>query len=105
MHPELSAPDHKGVRHVIPSVAAVHQPYALELLPEVLLNRQKVGENLRGVVNIGEAVPYGNSRLLRQFFNQRLFETAVLNAVEHSPENSSGVLYILFRPQVDIVFV
>ena len=89
-HPHFRAPDHEGVPHVVPRVAHIHQFLAFER-PEMLSDRQEIGENLRGVVFVGQPVPNGNARVLCQRFHDLLPVAAIFDAVEHPPQNARGI--------------
>ncbi len=52
---------------------------------------------------IGEAVPDRNARELRESLDRRVLEAAELDAVEHSAEDTGGVLDALLAAELDIV--
>mgnify|MGYP006974605941 CR=1 FL=1 len=57
----------------------------------MLNNGHKVGENLGRMEFVGQAVPYGNTRILGKLLNDLLTVTAVFNTVIHSAKHTRGV--------------
>ena len=86
MHAELRAHDHEGVGNVVAGVAEERELAAAEIA-ELLAGGHDVGEHLRGMELVGQAVPHGNAGVLRQIFHDGLLEAAVLDAVKHTAEN------------------
>ena len=89
---QLRAHDHERVRHVVLGVAHEHELQALEALREVLLDRQHVGDHLRGMELGGQAVPHRHAGVGGQVLDDLLGEAAVLDAVVHAAEHAGGVL-------------
>ena len=61
----------------------------------MLSHRQEIGQDLRGMELIGEAVPHGNAGEFGQFLHGGLREAAVLDAVVHPPQHAGRVLHRL----------
>ena len=64
----------------------------VERLRDVLAQRQEVGEDLRRVPLVGEAVVDGHARPGRELVGDGLAEAAVLDRVVHAAEHARGVL-------------
>ena len=90
MQAHLGAADHEGIAHVVAGVAHVDQLFALQF-PEMLPNGEEVGQNLGGVVFVGEAVPYGHAGVLFQGFHDFLAVTPILDAVVHAAQHPGGI--------------
>ena len=58
------------------------------LLSRMFTHGQEVGEHLRGMPVVSEAVEHGNPRMLGQFLHRLLRLAAELDAVEHAGEQS-----------------
>ena len=57
----------------------------------MLLDRQKVCQDLGGVELVGETVEHGHPGVLRQLLHDFLAEAPVLDAVVHPPQHPGGV--------------
>ena len=57
----------------------------------MLLNGQKIRQNLGGMKLIGQSVKYWHTGILRQFFHDCLSKATVLNAVVHPAQNPGSV--------------
>ena len=90
VHPHLCAADHQGVAHVVPRVAHVHELFAGQIA-EMLLDRQEIGQNLRGVKFVRQSVPDGDARVFCQLLDDLLPVAAVLNAVVHTAKHARSV--------------
>lgn len=97
VHPHLCAADHQGVAHVVPRVAHVHELFAGQIA-EMLLDRQEIGQNLRGVKFVRQSVPDGDARVFCQLLDDLLPVAAVFNAVVHAAEHTRGVGDRFFLP-------
>ena len=93
IHPHLGAAHQQGVAHVETGITQIGKGYVLQGLVAVLGHREKVGEDLRGMEFVGEAVPHGDAGILGELFHGRLGESAVLDAVEHPSQHASRVLH------------
>ena len=92
VHAHLGGADHPGVAHVVPHVAGEHHLHLVQRLVAVLLNGHHVGQNLRGVVGVRQAVPHGHAGILRQVLHRLLVVAPVLDAVEEPAQHLGGVL-------------
>ena len=92
VHAELGAADQVGVGHVEARVAEVAERDLAERLVHVLAEGQEVGQDLRRVPLVGEAVVDGDACPLGELVGDALAEAAVLDRVIHAPEHSRGVL-------------
>ena len=90
MHAELRAYDHVGICHVVAGVTHIHQLLALQVTP-VLTNRQHVGEHLRRMELVREAIPDRHIAVLRKFLHEILAEAPVLDAVIHTAQHACGI--------------
>ena len=90
VHAHLGAAHHQGVAHVVPGVAHIHQLDALEL-SEVLLDGQKVRQDLSGVELIGQAVEHRHPGVLGQLLHDGLLKSPVLDAVIHPAQHPGSV--------------
>ena len=61
----------------------------------MLFQGQKIGQHLRGVRLVGQAVPHGHARVFCQRLDRGLRKAAVLDAVEHAPEHARRVGHAL----------
>ena len=102
VHAHLRRAYHEGVRYVVASVSDVDEANALEA-SEVLANREEVGEDLRWMIVVGEAVPDGDARVLREVFDYLLAESAELDAVEHAAEDARRVCDVFLMAELDVV--
>ncbi len=62
----------------------------------MLHHGQKIGQNLGGMVFVGEPVPYRNTCIFSQFFNNCLSKTTVFDAIIHASQNTGGVFHGFF---------
>ena len=89
---QLGAHDHERTSHVVGSIAHEHQRLALDVVVEVLLNRQDVSEHLGGMPLGGQAVPHRHGSAGSQLFHVGLREAAEFDAVVETVEHAGGVL-------------
>ena len=101
VHTEDGGGDHQGVLDVVATLAAVGEREALEPA-EVLLDGHEVGEHLRGVLAVSEAVPDGHAGVLGELLDVLLLEAAELDGVEHGAEHLGGVEDRLLLAQLDV---
>ena len=66
----------------------------------MLLNGQKVGQDLRGVEFVGQAVEYRHARTARQLFHHLLAEAAVFDAVVHPAQDPGRIRDGLLFPDL-----
>mgnify|MGYP005766885567 CR=1 FL=1 len=92
MHPQLGAPDHQGITHIVAGVAHINQTDIFQM-PEMFTDRQHIGQNLGGMVLVCQPVPHGNARIFCQFLHDLLPVSAVLNTVKHPSQHSGSVRY------------
>ena len=82
VHPHLCAADHQRVAHVIARIAHVDELFALQLA-KMFLDRQEIGQNLRRMELVCQAVPDRDARVFRQILHDLQPKAAIFNAVEH----------------------
>ena len=82
VHAHLRAADHEGVAHVEARIAHVDELFALQLA-KMFLDRQEIGQNLRRMELVCQAVPDRDARVFRQILHDLLPKAAIFNAVEH----------------------
>ena len=92
VHAELCGDDHEGVAHVVAGIANVNELDLVEGLCNVFHDGEAVRQNLSGMIQVGEAVPYGNAGVLGEQLNGLLLEAAELDAVVEAAENLRGIL-------------
>ena len=92
VHAELGADNHEGASNVVLAVAHEDEGLALDVVVEVLLDGQDVGEHLGGMPLSGQAVPHGHAGLSSELLDVVLGKAAELDAVIHATENAGGVL-------------
>ena len=95
VHAELGAADQQGVAHVVAGVAQVAVGDLRQRLVDELGHGQDVGEDLRRVELVGQAVPDRHAGVLGQLLDDVLPEAAVLDAVEDPTEDAGRVLHRL----------
>ena len=54
---------------------------------------KKISQNLSGMKFIGKTIPYRNSCILSQFFNNMLTESTIFNAIIHPAKNPGGIFH------------
>ena len=86
----LGAADHQAVAHVVAGVAHVGKLEALQLA-EMLPQGEEVGQDLGGVVLVGQAVPDGHAGIPGQLLHDGLAVAAVLDALKHAGKHLGGV--------------
>ncbi len=96
VHAHFGRAHHPGVAHVVPHVAGEDHLHLVQGLGTVLFQGHHVGENLGGVVPVGEAVPHGDAGPLCQVFHYLLGIAPVLDAVEEAAQHLGGVLQGFF---------
>ena len=69
----------------------------------MLFDREEVSKDLCRVIKVGKTVPNRNACIFCECFNCFLFESAELDAVEHSAENFRGVFDGLFFAHLTVV--
>ena len=92
VHAHLGAADHQGVAHVVARVADVHELDLVERLFDVLFDRHPVRKDLRGMIEVREAVPHRNAAVFGEQLDGLLLEAAEFDAVIESAEHLCGVL-------------
>ena len=92
IHAELRGADQIAISHVETCIAQVAEDDCVEWFGDVLLEGEEVGQDLRGVPFVGQAVVDRHAGPLRQLLGGRLGEAAVLDGVVHAPEHTRGVL-------------
>ena len=95
----LGAAHHQGVRHVVAAVAHVND-LAAAYVAESLAERHEVGEDLRRVGLVGEAVPDGDAGVFGEIDHGLLLEAAEEDAVVEAAEDAGGVLDALLVAEV-----
>ena len=97
IHPHLGRADHQRVAHVVARVAEIGKAQLRQgFARRVLQHGHQVGEDLRGVELVGQAVPHRHARVLAQLLNDGLAVAAILNAVVHAAQHAGGVFHRLF---------
>ena len=91
VHAQLGRADHERVAHVVAGVAEVAERDLGDPLVHQFGHRQDVGQDLRRVELVGQAVPRGNAGVLAELLDRVLREAAVLDAVVHPAEHAGGV--------------
>ena len=69
----------------------------------MLLKRHKVGQNLRRVELIGQAIPHWYASVFGQVFHRRVLKAAEFNPIKHSTQHLCGVLNRLLFAKLDII--
>ncbi len=95
VHAELAAADHQRVAHVVARVPEVAEGDLAQVLLAVLGHGEHVGQDLRRVELVGQAVPHRHAGVLREGLDVLLGGAAVLDGVEGAAEDSRGVLHRL----------
>ena len=90
MHTHLGTTDHQGIAHIVAGIPHINKIDALQTA-EMLFDRQKVGQNLRGMKFVGQPVPNGDGSVFGKLFHNFLAEATVFNAVVHPTEDTGGV--------------
>ena len=90
MHSHFCAADHQRVTHIISGVTAVDQFFSFQL-SKMLLNGQKIRQDLRRMIFIGQTIPDRNTGVLRQFLYDLLTESTVLDPIEHTAQHTGGI--------------
>ena len=88
---ELGADVHQAVGDIVARVAAEDELALAQRLFGVLHQREDVGECLRRVVNVGQAVPHGHARVGGETLDDLLVVAAVLDAVVEAAQDLGGV--------------
>ena len=90
VQPHLGAADHQRVAHIVPRVAQVS-----ELEPgqfaEMLLQGQEIGQDLGGVVFVGQAVPDRHLGGVGKLLHNSLAEAAVLDTLKHRSKHPGRI--------------
>ena len=97
IHAHLGTTNHQAVAHVEAGISNVGEGHLVEGFAGMLLHGEEVGENLRGMALVGQAVPHGDASVFGQFLNSLLLEATVLDAVEHATQHAGGVLHALLH--------
>ena len=90
VHAQLGTYDHQRVCHVVARVAEERQ-LASAHIAELLARGHDVGQHLRGVEIVGQAVPHRHARVTGEIFDHGLLEAPVLDAVKHAAQHLCGV--------------
>jgi hypothetical protein len=97
IHPHLGRADHQRVAHVVARVAEIGKAQLRQgFARRVLQHGHQVGEDLRWVELVGQAVPHRHARVLAQLFDDGLAVAAVFDAVIHAAQHAGGVFHRLF---------
>ena len=91
VHAHLGAGDDERIGHVVARVAHEGELHAGKAT-QLFLDGQKVGQHLRGVKLVGQAVPHRHAGVFRQKFHRILAETAVFDTVVHAAKHARRVL-------------
>ena len=91
MDAELGADIHEAVGDVVARVAAEDELALAQGLLRVFHERQDIGERLRRVVDVRQAVPHGHARVGGETLDDLLVVAAVLDAVIEAAEDLGGV--------------
>ena len=83
--------NHEGIAHVVAGIAEIGEFNAPEM-SEMFPNRKKIGEHLRRMIEIGEAVPNRDAGIAGKDFRSFLREAAELDAVIEAAEQARRVL-------------
>ena len=93
VHAEHGAGFEQRAAHVVAGVAEEGVGDLLERFVRVLAHGQHVGQHLRRVELVGQAVVDRHAGVLGQDLDELLREAAVLDRVVHAPEHPGGVLH------------
>ena len=100
MKPKLRTDDHKGISNVVLSIAHEHKLLALDSLGKVVLEREHIGDHLRWMELIGQAVPDRDARMSSEVLDDFLPVTTVLDAVEHAAKHACSVFNRFLFPHL-----
>ena len=100
-HARLGATHHQRIGNVVAAVADVCDGAVLKR-PERLFNGEKVGENLRGVVVVGQAVPDRDAGVFGEVLARLLRKTAKEDAVVDAAEDARRVLDRFLLAEMDV---
>jgi len=89
---ELRADDHERVAHVVARIPHEGELAATQVLAELLLHGEHIGEHLRGMKLRGETVPDGHAGIRGQRLDLGLLEPTVLDSIIHATEDACRVL-------------
>ena len=92
MHTEFCGDDHEGVAHVVACITDINELDLVEGLGDVFHDGEAVCKNLSGMIQVGEAVPYGNAAVFCQQLNIALLKAAELNAVIEAAQHLCRIL-------------
>ena len=70
----------------------------------MLLECHEVGQNLRGVELIGQAIPHWYTSVFGQVFYRRVLKAAEFNPIKHPAQHLRSVLNRLLLAELDVVF-
>ncbi|MNV85698.1 hypothetical protein D3C71_1796700 [compost metagenome] len=94
IHAHFRRADHQGVAHVVSRVAQIGEAQLRQgFARRVLEHGHQVGEDLRWMEFVGQAVPDRHARILTQLFDDLLAVTAILDAVVHAAQHAGGVFH------------
>ena len=102
IHAHFGRPDHQGIGHVVAAVAHIGEDDSLQP-PLGFEHGHEIGQDLGGVVEIGQPVPDRDPGVLRQPLHGFMLEAAELDAIEHPAQNARRVLDRFLFPQLDVV--
>ena len=96
IHTHFRRRDHQRIGHVVVRVAQKAQFHFGQRLLRMFAHRQHVGQRLRRVKFIGQAVPYRNARVFGQRVHDVLPVSAVFDSVVDAPQHAGRVFQRLF---------
>ena len=102
IHPNFCTTDQQRVAHVVPSVAYVHE-FDSGKISFLLFHRQKVGQDLGWMIQVGQTVPHRYAGVFCKTFDRLMGEATELNAVKHAPEDDGGIAHRFFLPELNVI--
>ena len=95
MHAKLSADNHQGIGNIVSCITEEGQLPSTDIA-ELFLRCHDVSEHLGRMEIIRQTIPYRDTGILCQFFNNALLVATVLDAVKHAAQNLRGIFQRLF---------
>ena len=96
VHAQFGAHHQQRIAHIVAGVAHIGVGKLMQGLGAMFAHGEHIGQHLRGVEFIGEAVEHRHAGIGRQFFHHRLTVAAVFDAVIHAPQHAGGVFHAFF---------
>ena len=96
MHAEFGRTDHQGVAHVVAGVADKDELHLIQRFLDAFLNGHDIGENLRGVIKVSQAVPHRDAGVIGEALHRFLLEATKFDAVKHAAKDTGRVFYGFF---------